>query len=77
MFRSNYRASVQSIYGAVDIEAYFLHSNLSAKSRLKLFFGAIIRKYTVLLAMGRSLLAAMKDTYKVTLEALLVQFLQQ
>ena len=29
------------------IEAYFLCFNLSAKPRLKLFFGAVIKKYTV------------------------------
>ena len=48
MFRSNYRANVQSIYGAADIEAYFLRSNSCAKSRCEFFFGAVIRTFTVI-----------------------------
>ena len=38
---SKYSANVQSIYGAADIEVYFLHSNLSTKTCLELSFLAL------------------------------------
>ena len=38
---SKYSTNVQSLYGAADIEVYFLHSNLSTKTCLELLFLAL------------------------------------